>query len=127
MVGAAPGCVAVPLVIGHHQGAATVARPRRQFLRRRDSCPATWPNAPFPTVCIPVNDDGAKVCSTVVGTNARSDATWIHSYVSADNTKTFCIYDGPSPEAVHETARNNNLPIDRITQVSVLDPYFYRG
>jgi hypothetical protein len=76
---------------------------------------------------IPMNDDGAQVCSTVVGTNARSGVTWVHSYVSADNTKTFCIYDGPSPEAVRETASNNKLPIDKVTQVSVLDPYFYRG
>ncbi len=76
---------------------------------------------------IPVNDDGAKVCSAVVNTNAQSGVTWLHSYVSADNTRTFCIYDGPSPDAVRETACNNNLPIDRVTQVSVLDPYFYRG
>ena len=26
-----------------------------------------------------------------------------------------------------ETASRNNLPIDRITAVNVLDPYFYRS
>jgi len=51
----------------------------------------------------------------------------VHSYVSDDLKKTFCIYDAPTPEAIRETARNNNLPIDTITPVSVLDPYFYRG
>ena len=64
---------------------------------------------------------------SVVGTNARSGVTWVHSYVTADLRKTFCIYDGPSPDAVRESASNNNLPIDSITPVSVLDPYFYRG
>ena len=44
-----------------------------------------------------------------------------------DLRKTFCIYDAPTPEAIRETARDNNLPIDSITSVSVLDPYFYRG
>lgn len=52
--------------------------------------------------------------------------TWVHSYVSEDKQKTFCIYDGPNPEAVRRAADRSDLPIDRITKVSVLDPYFYR-
>jgi hypothetical protein len=76
---------------------------------------------------IPVNNQGADVCMSVVGTNAKSGVTWVHSYVSDDLKKTFCIYDAPTPDAIRETARNNNLPIDSITAVSVLDPYFYRG
>ena len=76
---------------------------------------------------IPVNDEGAQVCGAVVGTNARSSVTWVHSYVSDDLRKTFCIYDGPTPDSIREAARNNNLPIDSITPVTVLDPYFYRS
>jgi hypothetical protein len=76
---------------------------------------------------IPVDDQGAQVCNAVVATNGQSGVTWVHSYVSEDLRKTFCIYDGPSPEAIRESARNNNLPIDTITPVSVLDPYGYRG
>jgi uncharacterized protein DUF4242 len=75
---------------------------------------------------IPVNAEGAKVCMAVVGTNAGDGVTWVHSYVSEDKTKTFCIYDAPSPEAIRRVAEKNKLPVDRITQVSVLDPYFYR-
>jgi hypothetical protein len=74
---------------------------------------------------IPVNAEGAKVCSTVVGNNAGDGVTWVHSYVSEDKTKTFCIYDAPSPEAIRKTAARNHLPVDRITQVRVLDPYSY--
>jgi hypothetical protein len=40
--------------------------------------------------------------------------------------KTLCIYDAPSPEAIRKVARKNNLPVDKITAVSVLDLYFYR-
>jgi hypothetical protein len=76
---------------------------------------------------IPVNDDGVRACAAVVETNAGSNVTWIHSYVSEDLSKTFCVYDAPSPEAIRETAQLNNLPIDKITAVTVLDPYFYRG
>ena len=75
---------------------------------------------------IPVNADGAAVCQTVVGNNLEQGVTWVHSYVSADKMKTFCVYAGPNPEAIRKTAEKNTLPVDRITQVSVLDPYFYR-
>ena len=51
----------------------------------------------------------------------------MHSYVSADKRTTFCIYDAPTPEAIRKTADGNELPVDRITQVRVLDPYFYTG
>jgi hypothetical protein len=47
--------------------------------------------------------------------------------VSPDRTRTFCIYDGPSVEAIRSAARRNGLPVDRITEVLVLDPYFYRS
>ena len=75
---------------------------------------------------IPVDDQGAQTCLTVVGANAQDGVTWVHSYVAEDKKKTFCVYDGPSPESIRRVAKVNGLPVDRITQVSVLDPYFYR-
>ena len=66
------------------------------------------------------------MCRTVVQNNAEDNVTWIYSYVSDDGKKTYCAYDAPSPEAIRRTSRRNNLPIDRITEVCVLDPYFYR-
>ena len=75
---------------------------------------------------IPVDADGTAVCLTVVDRNADEGVTWIHSYVSEDKRKTFCVYDAPSPEAIRKTASRNALPVDQITQVRVLDPYFYR-
>ena len=76
---------------------------------------------------IPVNAEGAKVCDVVIGTNAGSGVTWIHSYVSDDLRKTYCLYEAPSPEAIRKTAEMNHLPVDKITQVTALDPYFYKG
>jgi Protein of unknown function (DUF4242) len=77
-------------------------------------------------LAIPVNSEGAELCLAVVERNADDSVTWVHSYVSADRTKTFCVYDAPSPEAIRKTGLRNELPVDQITQVSVLDPYFYR-
>ena len=74
---------------------------------------------------VPIDDTGAKACLAVVDSNAADQVTWVHSYVSADGMKTFCIYEAPTPEAIRKTASRNHLPIDRITQVRVLDPYFY--
>ena len=75
---------------------------------------------------IPVNMEGSEICLNVVSTNAEENVTWIHSYVTKDKKKTFCIYDAPSPEAIRKSAKNNGLPVDKITEVSVLDPYFYK-
>ena len=75
---------------------------------------------------IPVNVEGSKICLTVVSTNAEDNVTWIHSYVTKDKKKTFCIYDAPSPEAIRRAAAKNGLPVDNIVEVSVLDPYFYK-
>lgn len=77
-------------------------------------------------LCIPLDDSGASACATVVDANAKHGVTWVHSYVSRDLRKTYCIYDGPSAEAIRAAAHDTNLPIESITQVRVLDPYFYR-
>jgi hypothetical protein len=69
--------------------------------------------------------DGAEWCLAVVERNSDAGVTWLQSYVSEDRTRTFCVYDGPSPEAIRKTAARNDLPVERITQVRVLDPYFY--
>ena len=74
---------------------------------------------------IPQNAEGATTCRTVVQGNAGVGVTWVHSYVSADKRTTFCVYDAPTPEAIRKTAARNELPVDEITQVRVLDPYFY--
>jgi hypothetical protein len=75
---------------------------------------------------IPTDDQGAKTCLLVVDGNAIEGVTWIHSYVTVDKRTTYCVYDGPSPEAIRQAAEANQLPVDRITEVRVLDPYFYR-
>jgi hypothetical protein len=74
---------------------------------------------------LPAGAEGAERYRAVVERNADEGVTWVHSYVSDDRTKTFCVYDAPSPEAIRKTAVRNELPVERITQVRVLDPYFY--
>jgi hypothetical protein len=74
---------------------------------------------------ISMTADGARACLGVVDGNAEHGVTWLHSYVNEDRTRTICVYDGPTPESIRRAAERNNLPVERITQVRVLDPYFY--
>ncbi|MGH3651163.1 MAG: DUF4242 domain-containing protein [Acidimicrobiia bacterium] len=74
---------------------------------------------------IPPGSEGRRILLSIIACNHDRDVTWIHSYVSTERGKTFCVYDAPSPEAVRLSARSNGLPVDRITEVSVLDPYAY--
>jgi hypothetical protein len=77
-------------------------------------------------LAIPVTGEGTQVCLAVIGNNSMDGVTWVHSYVTPDKKKTYCIYDAPSPEAIRVAAERNNLPVDSITPVNVLDPYFYQ-
>lgn len=76
---------------------------------------------------IPMDDVGQRFVRMIVSHNTIEGVTWIHSYVSADRKKTFCIYDAPTVEALGAAAERNELPAGEITEVSVLDPYFYRN
>lgn len=74
---------------------------------------------------IPVANGGAEICGTIVQRNGKLGVTWVHSYVSDDKRMTFCVYDAPRPEAIRAAAEANDLPVDHITEVRVLDPYYY--
>ncbi len=74
---------------------------------------------------IPTDKAGAETCVSVVDQNATEGVSWVHSYVTPDRVTTYCIYDAPDPEAIRRAAGLNGLPVDRISEVRVLDPYFY--
>jgi hypothetical protein len=74
---------------------------------------------------VPPGPEGAEACLAIVERSADDGVTWLHTYVSDDRRRTFCVYEAPSPEAIRKAAALNRLPVDRITEVRVLDPYFY--
>jgi hypothetical protein len=75
---------------------------------------------------IALDEGGAELCQKLIGNNAEDGVTWLHSYVTPDRKRSFCVYDGPTPEAVRHAAARNKLPISRIIEVRVLDPYFHK-
>lgn len=76
---------------------------------------------------IPQTEEGAAMVAGVVSNNTGEQVTWVWSFLTDDKMKTFCIYDGPTPESIRRAATSNGLPVDSISEVSVLDPYFYMG
>jgi hypothetical protein len=74
-------------------------------------------------VRIPGGLDEAQVRLAIVDRNAEEGVTWVCSYVTEDRRKTFCVYVAPTPEAIRKASSANGIPVDRITQVEVLDPY----
>jgi hypothetical protein len=74
---------------------------------------------------IPPGPEGRKILLSIVACNADRRVTWVNSYVAANGRKTFCIYEAPNPESIRLTAKSNDLPVDRITEISMLDPYAY--
>lgn len=73
---------------------------------------------------LPISDTGARTAEVVVDRNAEHGVTWIQSYFTPDRMRSFCIYDGPSERAIRDAAERNGLPVDRVTEIRVLDPYF---
>jgi hypothetical protein len=72
----------------------------------------------FPAGALEGLDSAGK--KQVNETNAKSTVRWIHSYANADKTKTFCIYEGPSEQAVRDAATANKIPVDYIVEIPVV-------
>jgi hypothetical protein len=95
-------------------------------LKGRPTVPRFIVERTFPDgLQIPITAEGAKAFQSVVEANSADGVTWVHSYVTPDRHKTFCVYDAPDEAAISRTAERNALPVDSITEVRVLDPYFY--
>lgn len=88
-------------------GAPTVHAPMHRYLVERT----------FPAGALAGLDAATK--ARVNARNASVGVRWVKSYATADKTKTFCIYEGPSKEAVRKAAALNHLPVDRVIEIPV--------
>lgn len=74
---------------------------------------------------MPVSPEGDNASRAIYAISQEEGCTWVQSYVSCDKKTTFCVYDGPNPDAIRRAAERNAMSVDRITEVRVLDPFFY--
>ena len=49
--------------------------------------------------------------NTIVGVK------WLHSFLSADKRKTYCLYEAESGDAIREAARRAGLPADIVIEL----------
>jgi hypothetical protein len=69
----------------------------------------------FPAGALDGVDAAAK--QKVNSNNRTLDVSWEKSYATADKTKTYCVYTGPSEDAVRKAAKLNSLPVDVVTEI----------
>ena len=58
-----------------------------------------------------------EVKKSINENNSALGVKWIHSYMNEDKTKTYCVYEGPSEEAIREAGNRNKTPIDRMVEI----------
>lgn len=54
--------------------------------------------------------------------NDEIGVKWLFSFLSADQKKTYCLYEATDPDALLEQARVLGIPADVIVEVSQIDP-----
>jgi hypothetical protein len=59
-----------------------------------------------------------KDLQAVVDVNTVVGVKWLHSFLSADKRKTYCLYEAESGDAIREAARRAGLPADHIIELA---------
>lgn len=59
----------------------------------------------------------AEVVDGINRVNDEEGVKWLYSFLSADNRKTFCLYEAPSAEAIRRAAVRAGLPADAVVEV----------
>lgn len=50
--------------------------------------------------------------------NDDEGVRWLHSFLSADKRKTYCLYEAPSAEAIRRAAARAGLPADVVVEMT---------
>jgi hypothetical protein len=53
----------------------------------------------------------------IADVNKQTGVRWLHSFLSADKQKTYCLYEAKSGDAIREAARRAGLPADVIIEL----------
>ena len=61
------------------------------------------------------DDDGLK---SLIEINDDCNVKWLSSFLSADQRKTYCLYEAANADAIREAALKANLPADVIVELT---------
>ena len=59
-----------------------------------------------------------KDLKAVIDINTQLGVKWLHSFLSADKRKTYCLYEAASGDAIREAARRAGLPADIVIELA---------
>ena len=54
--------------------------------------------------------------------NADEGVRWLFSFLSADQRRTYCLYEAPSPDAIMAAARRAKIPANAVVEVGPAAP-----
>jgi len=63
-----------------------------------------------------LDDEHIKAVNDDVGVR------WILSFLSADQRRTFCLYEAPNEESLREAAQRLGIPADAVIPVTAIGP-----
>ena len=63
-----------------------------------------------------LDDEGIALVNDEIGVR------WIHSFLSADRKKSYCLYEAPSAAAIREAAARSGIPADVVVPVEQYVP-----
>ena len=64
----------------------------------------------------------AEGVEAIGGINQQAGVEWLYSFLSADQMKTYCLYQANSPEDIRRAAEKAGIPANKIIEVSRFDP-----
>ncbi len=64
----------------------------------------------------------SDVVRQIKDVNDEIGVSWLFSFLSADQKKTYCLYEAANPDAIREQAKLLGIPADVIVEVSRIGP-----
>jgi hypothetical protein len=56
--------------------------------------------------------------AAILAVNDELGLEWVSTFLTADRTRTYCLYEAPNAELLREHARRLGFPADLITEVT---------
>jgi hypothetical protein len=69
---------------------------------------------------------GEQAVEQILDVNEEIGVQWLFSFLSADQKKTYCLYEAKDAGPLHEQARMLGIPADVIVEVSKIGPTMFQ-
>ncbi len=66
-----------------------------------------------------------EIAGKIIECNEDMGVRWLFSFLSADQKKTYCLYEAATADLIRENARRLNLPADVVIEVSDMKPEMF--